>query len=52
MASTADWGEEAVYYEGPPSYGDLATNIVLGTTLLWLVRKFGASSERPFSWFW
>lgn len=37
-AAAADWGEEKVFFEGPPSYGDLATNLALGITLLWLVR--------------
>lgn len=34
---SADWGEEKVFFEGPPSRGDLATNLLLGATLLWLV---------------
>ena len=38
-AASADWGEEKIFYEGPPSYGDLATNLALGFTLLWLVRS-------------
>lgn len=33
-----DWGTEVVYYEGPPSRGDLAVNVLLGFTLLWLAR--------------
>jgi hypothetical protein len=33
-----DWGTETVFYEGPPSRGDLAVNVLLGVTLLWLAR--------------
>ena len=44
-AAVADWGEEVVFYEGPPSRGDLAVNVLLGVTLLWLVRA--PRRERP-----
>ena len=41
--SAETWSGETVFYEGPPSRGDLAVNLLLGTTLLWLVR----TPERP-----
>ncbi|EFJ47475.1 hypothetical protein VOLCADRAFT_81431, partial [Volvox carteri f. nagariensis] len=31
-----DFSGETVYYEGPPHRGDLAINVLLGTTLFWL----------------
>ena len=34
----ASWAGETVFYEGPPSRGDLAVNVLLGVTLLWLAR--------------
>lgn len=37
-AAAVDWGTEVVFYEGPPSRGDLAVNVLLGFTLLWLAR--------------
>lgn len=36
--AVVDWGTEEVFYEGPPSRGDLLVNVLLGFTLLWLVR--------------
>ncbi|EIE21737.1 hypothetical protein COCSUDRAFT_16953, partial [Coccomyxa subellipsoidea C-169] len=33
---------EKVFWEGPPHRGDLAINIALGTTLLWLPLTFAA----------
>lgn len=35
-AAPVDYSGEKVYYEGPPSVGDLATNVALGFTVLWL----------------
>lgn len=32
-----DYTGETVFYEGGPSAGDLAVNVALGATLLWLV---------------
>jgi hypothetical protein len=37
--ATMDFSGEKVLYEGPPSTGDLITNVALGFTLLWLVRS-------------
>jgi hypothetical protein len=37
-AAVVDWGTETVFFEGPPSRGDLAVNVLLGVTLLWLAR--------------
>ena len=37
-AKTYDFVGEELYYEGPPARGDLATNILLGATILWIVR--------------
>jgi len=37
--ATMDFSGEKVLYEGPPSTGDLVTNVALGFTLLWLVRS-------------
>jgi len=31
-----DWEGETVFFEGPPSRGDLATNVALGVSILWL----------------
>ena len=31
-----DYSSETLYYEGPPHRGDLALNLALGTTLVWL----------------
>ena len=38
-AKTYDFVGEELYYEGPPARGDLATNILLGATILWIVRS-------------
>eukprot|EP00873_Tetraselmis_striata_P000185 jgi/Tetstr1/420449/TSEL_011562.t1 len=45
---TYDFTGETVYYEGPPSRGDLAVNILLGTTLLWLPLTFAAVGRGAF----
>ena len=37
-----DWGTEVVFQEGPPARGDLATNVALGFTLLWLPLSIAA----------
>lgn len=31
-----DYSDEEVFYEGSPSAGDLAINVALGATLIWL----------------
>lgn len=31
-----DWGKETVFFEGRPSSGDVAVNVALGITLVWL----------------
>ncbi|GIL80235.1 hypothetical protein Vretimale_17430 [Volvox reticuliferus] len=31
-----DFSDETLYYEGPPHRGDLAINLMLGTTLFWI----------------
>jgi len=31
-----DWEGETVFFEGPPSRGDLATNVALAITVLWI----------------
>ena len=41
-AKTYDYRDEKLYWEGPPHRGDLAINIALGTTLLWLPLTFAA----------
>jgi len=35
-AAPMDFSDEVTYYEGKPATGDLAVNIALGATLLWL----------------
>lgn len=37
-----DYSEETLHYEGPPHRGDLAVNIALGATLIWLPLTFAA----------
>lgn len=37
-----------MYWEGGPSNGDLAFNMVLGATLLWLPLTFAAVGRRIF----
>ena len=37
-----DFRDEKVFFEGPPSRGDLAVNVALGATLLWLPLTFAA----------
>lgn len=41
-APAYDFRDETLYWEGPPHRGDLAINIALGTTLLWLPLTFAA----------
>lgn len=43
-----DFGEETVFFEGPPHRGDLAVNIAFGTTLLWLPLTFAAIGRAAF----
>ena len=35
-AAAVDFSDEKVFYEGKPAVGDLAVNVALGATLLWL----------------
>lgn len=37
-----DWGKEEVYFESAPHRGDLAVNVALGATLVWLPLTFAA----------
>ena len=37
-----DYADEKVFFDGPPSRGDLAVNILLGATLLWLPLTFAS----------
>ena len=37
-----DYADEKVYFDGPPSRGDLAVNVLLGATLLWLPLTFAS----------
>ncbi len=46
-AAPVDWGTETVFFEGPPSRGDLAVNVLLGFTLLWLARAPLGPQRRP-----
>ena len=34
--SKYDFSREQIHWEGPPHRGDIAVNLALGTTLLWL----------------
>lgn len=43
-----DYTGETVFYEGKPSAGDLAVNVALGATLLWLPLSFAAIGR--FAW--
>jgi hypothetical protein len=43
----ASWAGETVFFEGPPSRGDLAVNVLLGVTLLWLARPGAGPVGRP-----
>merc|ERR1711924_389911 len=43
-----DYSEEEVFFEGRPSAGDLAVNIALGATLLWLPLSIAAIGR--FAW--
>jgi len=35
-----------VFQDGPPARGDLATNLLLGATLLWLVRRLAPAASQ------
>lgn len=37
-----DWGSETVFFDAPPSRGDLVVNVLLGATLLWLPLSIAA----------
>lgn len=41
-AKVYDYSDETLHYEGPPHRGDLAVNIALGATLIWLPLTFAA----------
>ena len=43
-----DFTNETVRYEGPPHRGDLATNLALGTTLVWLPLTAAAVGRAAF----
>merc|ERR1719313_1469505 len=43
-----DYTGETVFYEGKPSAGDLAVNVALGATLLWLPLSIAAVGR--FAW--
>merc|ERR1711924_134259 len=43
-----DYSEEEVFFEGRPSVGDLAVNVALGATLLWLTRSSLSAPWRTF----
>ena len=43
-----DYSEEEVFFEGRPSVGDLAVNVALGATLLWL--PLSIASIGRFAW--
>lgn len=45
---TYDFSDEVVYYEGPPHRADLAINLALGTTLLWLPLTAAAIGRSAF----
>jgi len=42
VPKTYDFVGEELYYEGPPARGDLATNILLGATILWIPLSIAA----------
>ena len=44
--ATMDFSVEKILYEGPPSTGDLITNVALGITVLWLVRHYPPTGIR------
>uniref|UniRef100_A0A061R5X0 Ribonuclease p n=1 Tax=Tetraselmis sp. GSL018 TaxID=582737 RepID=A0A061R5X0_9CHLO len=43
-----DFTDEELYYEGPPARGDLAVNILMGATLLWLPLTLAAVGRAIF----
>ncbi|KFM29299.1 hypothetical protein F751_5737 [Auxenochlorella protothecoides] len=43
-----DWGREEVFLDSPPHRGDLASNIALGATLLWLPLTAAAVGRAAF----
>lgn len=43
-----DWGKEEVFLDSPPHRGDLASNIALGATLLWLPLTAAAVGRAAF----
>ena len=47
-APVYDYTGETVFYEGTPHRGDLAINVALGTTLVWLPLTFAAISRAAF----
>jgi hypothetical protein len=47
-APSYDFSSETLYYEGPPHRGDLATNLALGATLVWLPLTAAAVGRAAF----
>lgn len=45
---SVDYSTETLYLETPPAYGDLAVNVALGATLLWLPLTFAAIGRTAF----
>lgn len=43
-----DFSDEKVHFESPPHRGDLATNVALGATLLWLPLTIAAVGRAIF----
>lgn len=43
-----DWGKEEVFFESAPHRGDLAVNIALGATLVWLPLSIAAIGRGAF----
>ncbi len=43
-----DYSDETLYMETPPSYGDLAVNMALGITLVWLPLTIAAVGRTAF----
>ena len=43
-----DYRDEKLHWEGPPHRGDLAINVVMGTTLLWLPLTAAAVGRAAF----
>lgn len=48
VENTYDFSNEVVYYEGGPSTGDVATNVALGFTLVWLPLTLASIGRKLF----